>query len=135
MWSFLRRLAGRQERPLAGAPAVRRLKTHSADSGYVYQYYFEGFRERPRDGAYEYVFTAAADRRTWFPVSVVLPLTVLDDWASRYGRVLTASERFGVAKIALRNAFDARETPGEMRAEVRLEMAEMERVAEILDLR
>ena len=30
--------------PLTGAPAVRRLKSYSAQSGYVYQYFYEGQR-------------------------------------------------------------------------------------------
>ncbi len=35
-------------------------------------------------------------------------------WAQSAGRSLTASERYAVAKIALRNVFDETATPGEI---------------------
>src|SRR5437867_3892847 len=62
----------RKEAPLTGAPAVRRQKTHSAESGYVYQYFYEGQRPASRDGAQgtQYVFNVSADRKSSFPVSV-----------------------------------------------------------------
>jgi len=41
MLNWLRK---KKEAPLTGAPAVRRQKTYSAESGYVYQYFYEGQR-------------------------------------------------------------------------------------------
>jgi hypothetical protein len=43
--------------PLSGAPAIRRMKTYSAQSGYVYQYFYEV--QRPGT---EFVFSVSADR-------------------------------------------------------------------------
>ena len=48
MFSKLRGLFGARDEvapePLRGRPKVRREKIYSADSGYVYQYFYEGFR-------------------------------------------------------------------------------------------
>ena len=118
--------------PLAGTPAVRREKTYSADSGYVYLYYFDGFRETPQ--AWEYVFTVSGDRRQWFSTAVLLDREAVMNWSQEHGRELTASERFAAAKIALRRAFDAREHPVAMREPVQVNAAEMSAIAEVLDL-
>jgi hypothetical protein len=117
---------------VAGSPAVRRQKTYSADSGYVYLYYFDGFRETAR--AWEYVFTITADRKNWFAVPVLLNRETLTVWSRNHLRELGASERFAVAKIALRRAFDARDTPLAMHAPVNLDVSELEAIAEVLDL-
>ena len=59
--------------PLSGAPAIRRMKTYSAQSGYVYQYFYEGQRPlRGAEGGTEFVFSVSADRKTWHPVSVLV---------------------------------------------------------------
>jgi hypothetical protein len=114
----------RRRRPLTGAPEVRRVKTYSADSGYVYQYYYEGRREVA--GGVEYVFSASSDRARYVPVSVILLNAAVDRWQSARGRELSGSERYGIAKMALRQAFDE---PGLMRQQVRVQD-----VAEIADL-
>jgi hypothetical protein len=118
--------------PLGGAPAVRRQKTYSAESGYVYLYYFDGFRDTPE--AWEYVFTVSGDRKVWFPLTVIADRATLAAWSREHGRELTASERFAVAKIALRRAFDARIDPAAMREPVAIDAAEMRAIAEALDL-
>jgi hypothetical protein len=41
---MLRNFFSKKPLPLTGAPAVRRLKSYSAQSGYVYQYFYEGQR-------------------------------------------------------------------------------------------
>jgi hypothetical protein len=133
--SFLRRLLGGGEEPLTGGSASRRQKTYSADSGYVYLYSFAGFRETERKGerGYEYVFDVSPNRREWFPVAVFLGRPVLDAWHAAH-RELTASERFAIAKIALRRAFDAHENPADLRAGVKLDPDDMEAVVETLGL-
>jgi hypothetical protein len=120
------------EAPLMGAPTTQRQKTYSADSGYVYLYHFQGFREDHR--SWEYVFIVSGDRRQWFPVSVFVERETLRAWSREHARELGASERFAVAKIALRRAFDARQTPADMRAPVRVDATEMLAIAEVLDL-
>lgn len=116
--------------PLTGGPAVRRQKTYSAQSGYVYQYYYEGHRpyKRDREKGAEFVFDVTADRKTSAPVSVLLNDTAIDDWESRHGRTLGGSERYAIAKIALFQAFDERPNPASMSADVRVRAADVEAI-------
>jgi len=116
--------------PLTGAPAVRRQKTYSGQSGYVYQYYYEGQRpyKRERGGGGEYVFDVSADRKTSFAVTVVLTDGAVKDWEKAHGRALHGSERYGIAKMALFQAFDERPNPAAMSAEVRVGAAEVEAI-------
>jgi hypothetical protein len=120
MWDWLRAKRGDKIEPLRGAPAVRRQKTYSAQSGYVYLYYYEGHRPSRRAGApgVEYVFDVSADRKTTFPVSVFLAARAVEAWESAHGRELDATERYAIVKLALFQAFDERETPEHMRAEI-----------------
>jgi len=120
----------RKQRPLTGAPAVRRQKTHSAQSGYVYQYYYEGHRpyKRDRDAGDEYVFEVSADRKTSMLISVLVSETAIQDWQERHGRTLYSSERYAVAKMALFQAFDERPDPAAMSAAVRVRSADIEAI-------
>ena len=108
----------RKEAPLTGAPPVRRLKTYSAQSGYVYQYYYEGqrpFRSAGETGT-EFVFTISADRKTWRPGKVFVGDPAIAAWESAHGRELSATERYAIGKMALFQAFDERATPALMKA-------------------
>ncbi|MGH9580577.1 MAG: hypothetical protein ACRD2R_06255, partial [Terriglobales bacterium] len=71
------------------------MKTYSAESGYVYQYYFVGRREAladdPEAPATEFVFDATSDRKTTFAVSVFLKPAALESWAASHGRRLTTT--------------------------------------------
>jgi hypothetical protein len=118
MFDWLRK----KDAPLTGAPAVRREKTHSAESGYVYQYFYEGQRPAKRDSGpgTQYVFHVSADRKTSFPVSVFIAESALEPWQKEHARPLGSSERYAIAKLALFQAFDRRETPAAMSEEVRV---------------
>ena len=98
------------EPPLVGGPVGPRVKTYSAASGYVYQYAFTGQRVRP--GVIEYVFDVSWDRTRYHAISVWISDEALAPWSAGNGRTLTSSERYGVAKMALRNAFDERAPAG-----------------------
>ena len=114
--------------PLSGAPEVRRQKTYSGQSGYVYQYYYEGhrpYRHKHNKGT-EFVFDVSADRKTSAPVSVLVSGAAIEDWESRHGRTLHGSERYAIAKMALFQAFDARPVPGAMGEAVRVRAADVE---------
>ena len=127
---MLERWFSRKPEPLTGAPAVRRQKTYSGQSGYVYQYYYQGHRPYRRDrrkGA-EYVFDVSADRKTSMLVSVLLSDSAIEDWESRHGRTLHASERYAIAKMALFQAFDERPNPADMTADVRVRAADVEAI-------
>jgi hypothetical protein len=116
--------------PLTGAPAVRRQKTYNAQSGYVYQYHYEGQRPFRRDAeeGTEFVFDVSADRKTSMPVSVFVLEEAVRAWVQQHGRQLAATERYAAAKIALFQAFDERANPGLMKQDVRVRAADIEAI-------
>jgi hypothetical protein len=130
------RWLSRKPQPLTGAPAIRRQKAYSGQSGYVYQYYYDGHRpyKRERHNGTEYVFDVSADRRTSIAVSVLVSDAALEDWQSRHGRTLHASERYAVAKMALFQAFDERPNPAAMSADVHVRAADVEAILITLDI-
>jgi hypothetical protein len=122
--------------PLTGAPQVLRTKTYSAQSGYVYQYHYEGhrpFRRGGNDGT-EYVFQVSADRKTSAPVSVFLDEGAVSAWEFAHGRTLSSSECYAIAKVALFQAFDEREQPALMRQDVNVRAADVEGILTTLDI-
>lgn len=118
--------------PLTGAPPVRRLKTYSALSGYVYQYFYAG--QRPYDEGTEFVFEASADRTECTQVSVLVPVAAVSAWEAAHGRVVIANERYAIAKMALFVAFDERESPRVGFAPVTVTAEDVERILETLQL-
>ena len=133
---MFRSLFSRKDAPLAGAPAVRRLKTYSARSGYVYQYHYEGHRRlhADRDGGVEFVFSVSADRKSWHAVGVVVSDGAIRAWEEARARQLSSAERYAIAKMALFQAFDERPTPALMKDPVRVRTADLEAIIEALDL-
>ena len=86
---------------------VRRLKTYAGSQGYVYQYYFVG--KRPAAGpleATEYIFDVTSDRKLTYSVSVLLPRSVVLEWAESHRRPLGDSEQYAAVKLRLFRAFD-----------------------------
>jgi hypothetical protein len=86
------------------------LKTYSAQTGFVYQYYFVGQRPAlPDDSeapATEYIFDISHDRKSTFSVSIFLAPQALAAWASTHGRELTEPEQYAGAKLCLLQALD-----------------------------
>ena len=115
---MLSRWFGKKGGPLTGAPAVRRQKTYSAQSGYVYQYFYEGQRPSSPEPGTEYVFDVSADRKTSAPVSVFVSAEAIENWENEAGRTLSNTECYAIAKMALFQAFDDRQTPEAMRQAV-----------------
>jgi len=95
MKRVLERLFSKKRAPLTGTPTVRRLKNYSAQSGYVYQYYYEGQREsRAADGScHEFVFRISADCKNWHESSVLVMHAALRAWEQQHAR---ESPRSGV---------------------------------------
>lgn len=95
---------------MGGTVVIRRMKTHTAASGYVYQYYFVGKRPALADdaeaGATEFIFDVSADRKTIYAVSVFLREDALETWAASHGRRLSDSEQYAAAKMCLMRGFD-----------------------------
>ncbi|MDP2999421.1 MAG: hypothetical protein Q8N47_18175, partial [Bryobacterales bacterium] len=125
-------LRRRQPAPVTGAPPVRRPKTWSSRSGYVYQYVFEGHRQRA--GETEYLFQVTSGREAPLAVRVVLPDDVIQEWERAHEVTLRSSERYGIAKMALFQAFDERASPARMRAAVRVRRADLEAIIETLGI-
>jgi hypothetical protein len=134
--NWIRRLLQNRKPPLEGAPPVRRNKTYSGQSGYVYEYYYEGRREAARRGGAgsEYVFQVSSDRRTYEPVSVFVERGAVLAWERGRGRVLSATERYAVAKMALFQAFDERQSPRLMHEEVVVRPADLDAILERLGI-
>jgi hypothetical protein len=130
------KLFSKREPPLTGAPPVRRLKTYSAQSGYVYQYCYEGQRPFEHAGVRgtEFVFSVSADRKNWRPCKVLLPGGAAASWEAAHARELSATERYAIAKMALFQAFDDRATPALMKADVFVRNNDVEAIVETLGL-
>lgn len=134
MWGWWRR--AQRGLPLTGAPALRRQKSYSGRSGYVYQYFYEGQRpaERGREQGREYVFSVSADRKNWVPVSVFVGQQAVGSWEQSHGRALTATEWYAAAKMSLFQAFDERPGPEALSEEIRVRPADLEAILERLGL-
>jgi hypothetical protein len=134
--NVFRALFSRNARPLTGALPSRRLKTYSAQTGYVYQYYYEGHRAFRGGGesGMEFVFMVSADRKNSHPTSVLLSDSAIRMWESAHERELSATERYAVAKMALFQAFDERPVPTSMKQEVRVRPADLDAIIETLGL-
>jgi len=131
-----RSLFSKKNAPLTGTPPVRRLKTYSAQSGYVYQYYYEGHRDfrAGADTGVEFVFSISADRKNWRATSVLVSQAAIREWEESHARQLSSTEWYAVAKMALFQAFDERTAPGQMKDEVRVRAADVDAIIETLGL-
>ncbi len=87
---------------------AHRVKSYSAATGYVYQYYFYEVEKSTRGPAVgtEYVYMASVDRKHVFPVKIFVNKDSLEKWSARTGRAFTGTEEYAVAKMRLFQAFD-----------------------------
>ena len=111
--------------------ALRRVKTYTAQTGLVYEYYFVGQREVRSFGgaATEYVFDVISDRRARYSVSVFIRQDGVDLWAENHGRNLGDPECYAAAKLRLQQGFD---DIGDMLAEGRTLAVDAGNIEEIL---
>jgi len=88
--------------------AAHRVKSYSAATGYVYQYYFYEVEKttRGRTEGTEYVYMASVDRKHVFPVPIFVSKDDLTKWSARTGRAFTGTEEYALAKMRLFQAFD-----------------------------
>jgi hypothetical protein len=93
---------------MAQPQIVRRIKSYSSESGYVYQYQFQDVHPATRDGApgNEFVYYVSADRKTMFPIRIFVRRAALEEWTKKTGRALTGTEEYAVAKMRLFQAMD-----------------------------
>ncbi len=89
---------------------TRVLKTYTAETGFVYQYYFVGRRpaltDDPEAPSTEFIFDLSCDRKTTFAVSIFLQAQALTAWAAARGRELSDPEQFAAAKLRMLQALD-----------------------------
>lgn len=107
---------------------IRRLKTYAGAQGYVYQYYFVGKRPRPGHDATEYIFDVTSDRKTAYPISIVLKTEVVTAWAAAHGRSLSDSEQYAAVKMRLFRAFDESEDVRNREGELTIDLPTLEEV-------
>jgi hypothetical protein len=93
---------------MARPDAVRRVKTYSAATGYVFQYFFYEVNRTRRGAAEgtEYVYMVTADREQMHPLRIFVERSAVARWARQAGRELTGTEEYAVAKMRLFRAFD-----------------------------
>jgi hypothetical protein len=92
---------------------ARRVKSYSAPTGYVYQYYFFEVNRVRRDGAAdaEYTYMVSVDRNTAVPLKILVKQSALEDWSIHNGRPLSSAEQYAAAKMRLFQAFDELSPP------------------------
>jgi hypothetical protein len=93
---------------MAKSEVLRRIKTYSAASGFVYQYQFHEVQSSRR-GLHvgkEYVYLVSADRKAMFPVRIFVRRDAVERWGRQAGRAMSGTEEYAVAKMRLFQAFD-----------------------------
>ena len=93
---------------MSGPGAVRRIKSYSAASGFVYQYQFYELHpaRRGSTAGNEYIYYVSTDRKTMFPLRIFVREDAVKNWARKYGRPLSGTEEYAIAKMRLFQAFD-----------------------------
>ena len=116
--------------------AAHRVKSYSAATGYVYQYYFYEV-EKSKRGATpgtEYVYMASVDRKHTFPVRIFVKKETLEKWTARTGREFTGTEEYAVAKMRLFQAFDEVEDLSSKTPDLLVDESNLETLLSQLDL-
>jgi hypothetical protein len=115
---------------------IRRVKTYTAETGQVYQYYFVG--DRPAldatHPATEYIFDVIRHDHGRYAVSVFLTLEASRAWEGAHGRSLVPTERYACAKLRLLKAFDELEDVARQGRELRVDSAQIEELLAPLNL-
>ena len=103
-----------------------RWKTYAAQSGYVYQYIFEGLENN------QYRFRAVSGQQIEMLLAVELDAAFLADWVER-NRALSEIEMFGIAKLALLRALDELTEPGNSLIQIEPEPEDIALICRELD--
>ncbi len=97
---------------LRGAPAIRRLKTYRAESGFTWSYHYEGYlQETTPKPAQAFVFTLQGGSGPAGRVFVVIPESTLASACERTGVAVTSRETYALAKMHLFSVLDREEPP------------------------
>jgi hypothetical protein len=115
---------------------VRRIKSYSAATGFVYQYQFQDVRPAPPGPTpgNQYIYYVSADRKTMFPVRIFVSRDALARWSKQNDRVLTGTEEYAVAKMRLFQALDEVENFAKSRPMLTVDESNLSALLERLDL-
>ncbi|MCX6593549.1 MAG: hypothetical protein NTZ56_18700 [Acidobacteria bacterium] len=102
-----------------------RLKSYSAETGYVYEYFF-----RASEGGV-YRFEISWDRQNFHPVFIEIDRSRL---AATAGREMSDVEEFGIAKMSLFQMLDERPEPAALAAPFAPQAGDFRRILTTLDL-
>jgi hypothetical protein len=121
---------------MAKPETVRRIKSYSAASGFVYQYQFQDAHpaSRAAAGGNEYVYYVSADRKTMFPIRIFVGRAAIENWTKQTGRALTGTEEYALAKMRLFEALDEVEDFATKRPELTVDESNISALLERLDL-
>jgi hypothetical protein len=122
--------------PMPRPEAVRRVKSYSAATGYVYQYYFyevEKIRYGSSSGT-EYIYMVSVDRHHVFPLRIFVAQEALEKWSARTGQLLTGTEEYAIAKMRLFQVFDEIEGLNENTPKLIVDASNIEPLLSLLDL-
>ncbi len=120
--------------PPAGHPGkfAPRVKTYSAQSGFVYEYRFVAHGTE-KDGD-RYRFSATENRRSLPDIILFLPSSAVEAWETAERRTLNPTERYAVAKLALFAALDDAGHPDRIPHPVTVNPAQVRGILETLDI-
>ncbi len=121
---------------MARPEAVRRIKSYSAATGYVYQYYFFEVQKTRRglSTGTEYVYMVSVDRQMVFPLRVFVRRGAVEKWSQQAGREMSGTEEYAVAKMRLFQAFDEVEDLATARPDLVVDESNLEALLARLDL-
>ena len=121
---------------MARPEAVRRVKSYSAATGFVYQYYFYEVQKARRglSAGTAYVYMVSVDRQTAFPLRIFVRRSAVEDWARKVGREMSGTEEYAVAKMRLFQAFDEVEDLATTRPDLLVDESNLETLLAQLDI-
>ncbi len=116
--------------------AVRRIKSYSAATGYVYQYYFHQVQKARRGFSLgtEYVYMVSLDRQAVFPLCIFVRRAAVEKWNQKSGREMSGTEEYAVAKMRLFQGFDEIEDLATVRSELVVDESNLENLLKQLDV-
>jgi hypothetical protein len=116
--------------------AAHRVKSYSAATGFVYQYYFYEVEKKKRGAVAgtEYVYMASVDRKHVFPVKIFVSKEAVEKWSAQTSREFTGTEEYAVAKMRLFQAFDEMEGLAEKTPDLTVDESNLEELSSQLDL-
>jgi len=112
------------------------MKSYSAATGFVYQYYFYEVKKARRglSSGTEYIYMVSVDRQRVFPVRIFVNKDASKNWSGRVGRELSGTEEYAVAKMRLFQAFDEIEGLAEKAPDLVVDDSNLEALLTQLDL-